>query len=603
VTSGAVEAPAAAPAPPAEPPRAARPYVLAAVLALVVAPVLVAIVAVSVHAWYPASDNALEVLRIRDVGGAHTPLTGVQSRYGWDHPGPLLFWTLAPFDRVAGNNGILVGVAIVNAAALAGVVYLAHRRGGAPLVVLAGVAVVLMCRTAGADLLVEPWNPWIAVLPFACFLMLAWSVAERDFAALPWLVGVGTFLVQTHVGYLPLVAGSAVGALVLARWSHPEEARREHRPGPAAKIAAVVGAVRWIAPVMQQLFGEPANLGKIVSYFLDPQGVGEGIAKEDALGLEKGFGLFGRELPFTWLTGDDGSVFGFAIPGRTLPAVLFVLATVGAGLLAGRRGARAQARLALLLAGVVLVGVYATSRITGQAFPYLLRWWWVIGALCAVSLAWSLLALAGTERAARVLVPAGALAAVVAVAVFLPDAADAEAPQAELSKAVGELAGPTAARLRDDRTYLLTWRDAHSFGGPTGVGLYAELARRGFDVKVVAELSHPFGHRRAAGPGETNGSIVVVSSDDIGGYVPEPGAAAVASYDPLAPDERRRVAVLEAQIRAAVEPRLAFRPTDVETGFGRLRLAGAGAEPGAVEEMARLRDRGAGYTVFVNPPS
>ena len=55
-----------------------------------------------------------------DVGGPHTPLTGAHWRYGWDHPGPLQSWLLAPFDWLFGVNGVLVGVALLNAAAIVG---------------------------------------------------------------------------------------------------------------------------------------------------------------------------------------------------------------------------------------------------------------------------------------------------------------------------------------------------------------------------------------------------------------------------------------------------------------------------------------------------
>ena len=42
------------------------------------------------------------------------------------------------------------------------------------------------------DLFVNPWNPWVAVLPFFTYVLLAWSLADGDVAVLPWLVGVGT---------------------------------------------------------------------------------------------------------------------------------------------------------------------------------------------------------------------------------------------------------------------------------------------------------------------------------------------------------------------------------------------------------------------------
>ena len=48
-----------------------------AVTCLLVLPALVAAVSLLGRHWYGSGDQALEVLRIGDVGGQHTPLVGV----------------------------------------------------------------------------------------------------------------------------------------------------------------------------------------------------------------------------------------------------------------------------------------------------------------------------------------------------------------------------------------------------------------------------------------------------------------------------------------------------------------------------------------------
>ena len=62
--------------------------------------------ALAQRAWAPSGDRAIQVLRISDVGTSHTPLTGSWSRFGWDHPGPIVFWVLAPFARLLGDRGV-----------------------------------------------------------------------------------------------------------------------------------------------------------------------------------------------------------------------------------------------------------------------------------------------------------------------------------------------------------------------------------------------------------------------------------------------------------------------------------------------------------------
>src|SRR5256885_896506 len=91
-----------------------RAGVYGLLVVLVLVPLVVTLIALIGTHWHPSSDDAIEVLRIRDVGGRHTPLTGAPSRFGWDHPGPSLFWILAPFRWVAGHTGVLVGVVCIN---------------------------------------------------------------------------------------------------------------------------------------------------------------------------------------------------------------------------------------------------------------------------------------------------------------------------------------------------------------------------------------------------------------------------------------------------------------------------------------------------------
>ncbi|MDQ1481067.1 MAG: hypothetical protein QOI44_1928, partial [Actinomycetota bacterium] len=187
-------------------------------VALVAVPFVAVLISLVGHPWHPSGDQAVEVLRIRDVGGPHTPLLGMSSRWGWAHPGPLLFWLLWPFYRTLGTNGVLVGVAVINLASVVGFVLVAYRRGGNLGALLGGSAALLVVHALGPDFLIDPWNPWVAFLPFLLFLGLVWSALCGEGGALAIAVGVGSFVVQTHFGYLPLVGGLLlVAAAVTAR--------------------------------------------------------------------------------------------------------------------------------------------------------------------------------------------------------------------------------------------------------------------------------------------------------------------------------------------------------------------------------------------------
>lgn len=88
---------------------------------LVVAPAIAAVIALAGRRWYPTDDFAIIDLRVRDVFTSQSPLTGLYSRPGWNHPGPLMFWGMAPLSWLSGQapwatrigGALLQGIALV----------------------------------------------------------------------------------------------------------------------------------------------------------------------------------------------------------------------------------------------------------------------------------------------------------------------------------------------------------------------------------------------------------------------------------------------------------------------------------------------------------
>ena len=123
-------------------------------------------------------------------------------------------------------------------------------------------------------------------------------------------------------------------------------------------IALGTAVVLWLPPIVQQLFSDDGNLAAIIEFFRDPP--------EAQAGWRLAWGIMGTELgpPGAWLAGDELGAFG-VLPSGTVPSVLLIAATVAAGLVASRRGSPSAGRLALLVAAACVLGVVATSRITG----------------------------------------------------------------------------------------------------------------------------------------------------------------------------------------------------------------------------------------------
>ncbi|MGQ0823428.1 MAG: hypothetical protein ACT4OX_00100 [Actinomycetota bacterium] len=566
-----------------------------ALVVVVLAPVAVAVVSVVGSHWYATADYVFEVLRIDDVGGRHTPLVGPYSRFGFDHPGPLLFWVLAPFHLAFGDTGVLVGAGMVNAAAITGALFIARRRGGLPLSTLVGVAVLLLMQGLGSSLLIDPWNPWIPVLPFLAFMLLAWSIAERDFAMLPWLVGVGSFVVQSHIGYAPLVVGLGGLAAVLAR-THSHATRIPGELRRWTRVTAAVFGCCWIAPVIEQLTGNPGNLSEIVDYFRDPA--------ESPIGWSAGFGIMGVQLRFpgAWVTGDDTSAIGTVASGTTVPALALLGATA---LLAGvcwRRKHPDVTRLALLALTGAALGVSAGARATGITGPYVVRWWFVLAATVWCSIAWSLWTLSAPIRVGRGkgIVRAIPLVGLVALAVVTAaDAVSTRMPVEDLSDTVRGLAPLVADELAPEGSFLVTWVDARTLGA-VGTGVYLALYERGFDVKL--RPYHVAGNWRTARPDEVDTILLVVSGDALEDDWPIPaGAVRIATYDPLTPSERGRISELTTEIRASVDPPVASGSLRVDLPAARQDLVDRGADPRLVAELGELRSHSA-HTVFLAAP-
>jgi hypothetical protein len=588
--------------------------VVVVAVALAALPAIAAAVSVFGRDWYASGDQALELLRITDVGGRHTPLVGAWSRWGWSHPGPLLFWALAPFELSSGEAGVLVGTGLLNALAAAGATLVGYRRGGAQLALLVAFVEALLARSLGLDLLVDPWNPWAAFLPFVLFLLLVWSVLCDDFVLLPVAVGVGSFSVQTHAGYLPLVGGLLVIAVAWTA-SGPLRARRHAAGSHGATsssstsdrqvvdvrrylgVSALVGLLTWSAPLIQQITSKSGNLGNLISYARTPS--------EPPVGWALSFGVMGEQLRLAgpWITGhDDPNIYGLSKTASTIPALVWVAVLVACVWWSRRQGSHDSARLAVVALVVLGLGLVATARTTPNSFvPYVLRWWWAIPAIATLAVMWTALSLCPV-RVRRPAALATLLALVVTVAISLAEL-PAGVPGPDQSRAMAALADPTAGALDRDHRYLVRGVDERTFRAATSA-LYLELYQRGFHVfsdhRRHAERS--YGSWRLTTPDDVDEVVTIVNVAEIGGsWRPPEDGRRVAVWDPLTGAQRARARELEESIRADMGEYAPVRRVLLDSAYSRDVAVAVGAEPEEVAELHDLQQLGDGYAVYVSP--
>src|SRR4051812_45014881 len=163
------------------------------VAALATLPVVAECIERITSRWMPIADDAMVAALAWDVPTRSSPVLGMPSTLrgfgklgALHHPGPMLFWTFALPERLTGGApaGVAAGVAMLHVAALLTAAMFARRRAGAPgaALVVAAMALVEVALTRG--LLGAPVNIYAPLLAFGAFIVVAWSVAAGDHAAL-----------------------------------------------------------------------------------------------------------------------------------------------------------------------------------------------------------------------------------------------------------------------------------------------------------------------------------------------------------------------------------------------------------------------------------
>jgi hypothetical protein len=506
---------------------------VAVVAAAVFVPVAVLMVRVVHSGWLSSSDWADIELRTRDVGTLHTPLVGVYSRYGWNHPGPLLFYVLALPYRLLGaqGHGILAGALVVNAAAIACVGVVAWRRGRLVGSMLGLAIVLVLARALGAGFLVDPWNPFVIVLPLLAVVCLAWAAADGDVWALPVAVGVGSFVVQSHAGAaLAVIAPIGVAVIVLAI-----DVRRGRgaRLKPVAFTTAAVAVVGWLPPVIQQFQSGGGNLGELIRFWTR--------SHDHTTGWSLGARIVGRQLaiPAPWFGGHErvAAFTGGVEPGWTVPFALILL--IGAGVVAVRKRDRQSLTVGAMALAVVLAAAFSAAHIVDTPFDYIVRWMWAVGATVWLAILWTFWrALPPRFRPERAGAGVGAAVIAVLALTLTAGALHAEFPVQSDQRSIARVAPAVRRALANLRGPVLidATGDFRSDLAADGVLLVAVHA--GIDARLPRRYAIRVGTAHTISESSARSTVIVAVDAEIERYRAQPSYRELAGYDPLSPGER-----------------------------------------------------------------
>ncbi len=363
---------------------------------------------------YPVADTATTSIATLQAARGEL-VVGSYSRYGWNHPGPLLYQILAGPYELSGRREIALKwtALALNLAWLGGLLAIVGRRAPGLAVAVAVALVPLLWREQ--RLLFSAWNPFVTVLALACGVAAAADLATgrawRTRLGLTCLIVPLSFCVQAHAG---LLVPSAVCMLVAACGLARRSTRDSEPAWPAGRtgllIATGVAAALWLTPLAAELRQQPGNLAAMVRFLVEgsqPRGTwARAIAGAAYMTL-------GPFLP-SWVVLYD------EVPHDT-PAwlpwtfALLVVAVAVATVRAHRQGRPFDAAFGAACAAASIAVVVAARGVVGPLSDYLLLWATAIGALdAAVVLAALLPTVIGARSTA--FVRAGGLAAACAIA-------------------------------------------------------------------------------------------------------------------------------------------------------------------------------------------
>jgi hypothetical protein len=318
---------------------------------------------------------------------------GVFDHNGWNHPGPTYFYLLSLVYRVFGSGAkaMFFGATLINALAGVACVAVVRRRATPARALWSAIwvcALASLLATVGHGSitysegapggLVSPWNPMVVIFPLLLFILLCAAAFDRSPLSLVGALLVGTFIVQTNISALVLVAAIFLVAMVVEVVTVVTDRRGDRAAGepPSTRAwgwgiaGAVVFVLMWLPPVIQQLTNNPGNLTLIYRFFTAPHPVPSLGASVRSVVSVYGVLLVGPSEVMSSYLGHT--------PHHLVSAVTATVLAIAAGVAVTVVGLRQRNRFAAGLGGLSLVGfvamVVAVSRVVGDVYGYLVVW-------------------------------------------------------------------------------------------------------------------------------------------------------------------------------------------------------------------------------------
>jgi hypothetical protein len=428
----------------------------------------------------------LEALRAR-------VLLGPYSQFGWHHPGPLLFYALAPLYFLTGHHEVSVRwtALLLNVGCFGAILAIIRRFGRPSLVVPVAALMAVLILRPGGDFAFSAWNPHITVLPLGLLVCLGAACATNSISLLPWCALVASFIVQSDVALGPVVA-TIVLATSLVSWLRYHK-RVDEQAKARAKVRTTVWllAALWFFPLAEEVVHNPSgNMDQVLRFFRsEPSG---------SHSITEAWALFSHDY-LGPLASTFENVVGHRAPTE-LPwwepvaaAVLLILGSAVAWRLRRREPFRACLLAFCIVGG--LAAVWSAYRVPGGYWDYQLFWASVLGAwtLALIVPLTSVSLLLRMDVPARIHTALGVLIVVITLTVSITRLVSWQKTAAE------------------DQTLFELYSDVHAYAEAANiprpvlnhtpgtwadvVGLVLQFAKRGFAIASSDDLINIVGQR------------------------------------------------------------------------------------------------------------
>ena len=327
---------------------------------------------------WPIGDGAvIELYTLHAAEGRQ--LLGPYSRFGFHHPGPVMFYALAPFYAASGHQttSLSAGALAINLASL-GVISWVMVRAAAPIALSLALSALLLTFVLRVPaLLTSAWNPHLPVLPLVALLVVGASVATGDVRLAPLMAALASFVAQSHLGLAAVSLVASGGGIIAAAVRSALVLERRESLACWLKRATWVLALLWVFPIAEQIVYRPGNLWRIVAFFFFEGEAGR--VSTSAAWRAWSYSLMGLvrqdfQLPLGWYFFPTPRPW---LPGAVVLAALLVSVTAFKCWRLGRDFSAALAGLTMVAAAV---GFWSIGGIRFEIFDHAVFWLSGLGA-------------------------------------------------------------------------------------------------------------------------------------------------------------------------------------------------------------------------------